>query len=315
MSWEVLKAATLRSEELAAFHQVRLLKTVTTNGTLVTDEKAKWLKAHSFVPAVSIDGDRSMHGIHRHFSSGQSSFDEALSGAKSLLSQFPDIEVIIVVTPENISGLSKGIRYLCDELNVRRISVNPDFYVPWSEESLEIMTREFDRVGSYFVERYQKHTPVFVNFIDGKIITRIKGGFEDCDRCGFGMNEIAVAPSGRIYPCERLVGDDTNEEMCIGNVFDGFNEEQRQKILSNKGCVNSECSQCSIRNRCMNWCCCINYGITGHINVTDGLVCFHEQLAVKVADEVGSLLFQEKNPLFLCRHYGEKLSAPSLKGD
>lgn len=64
-----------------------------------------------------------------------------------------------------------------------------------------------------------------LNFIDTKIITSLKNGYECRDRCNFGEREITIAPSGRIYPCERLIGPDTDPALSIGNVFTGFDED------------------------------------------------------------------------------------------
>ena len=55
-----------------------------------------------------------------------------------------------------------------------------------------------------------------------------KEGYAACDKCGFGLDEVAVAASGNLYPCERIVGDDTNTELCLGTVFDGFDGAQRR---------------------------------------------------------------------------------------
>ncbi|MBN2685468.1 MAG: SPASM domain-containing protein [Pontiellaceae bacterium] len=135
------------------------------------------------------------------------------------------------------------------------------------------------------------------------MITRLKDGYAACDRCSFGEREVAVAPSGNLYPCERLVGDDRNTEMQIGTVFDGFAEGNYLELLRRRGNANAECAECAQKERCMNWCGCINYATTGQINQVAGIVCFHEQLAIEVADRVGNALYAENNPAFLKQFY------------
>lgn len=153
------------------------------------------------------------------------------------------------------------------------------------------------------MERYRNNKPIAVNFFENKVITHLKNGFEQCDKCNFGEKEIAVAPSGNLYPCERLIGDDKNSTMCIGNVFDGFDKEKRQSILDKRGNINTECIECSVKTRCMNWCSCINYATTGQINMIDGIVCFHERMAIEVTDKIAEILFKEKNKKFIERFY------------
>ena len=308
LQWELLKRCSNEADKLAQQADVSLVKTVTTNATLVTDEKAKWLIENHFVPALSIDGNEQMHDITRPLKGGKSSFIQCMSGLDALLPHYPETEVIVVPSPENVAHLFAGVRFLYLKKGVRRVSINPNFYAEWPEKALKTWRGESDKLGDLFIELYRQGRPVALNFIDGKIITHLKCGFDCGDKCNFGEKEIAIAPSGRIYPCERLVANDDNDEMCIGHIESGFDEDKRQAILRRRGCVNAECLSCAIRSRCMNWCCCINYTITGAIDVTDGIVCFHEQMAVEVADRVGTTLFEERNPAFLARYYGEDFS-------
>jgi len=196
------------------------------------------------------------------------------------------------------------VRYLHDEEGVVDISITPNFYIEWDDEALHKCEQAYEEIGDYYIESLRRGDFFQVNFIDGKIITHLKNGFEACDKCGFAEHEFAVAPSGNLYGCERLIGDDDNEEMLLGNVFDGFDTQKRMDIIAQRGSnVNLDCLECSYRNRCMNWCHCINYATTGAINVTDGVVCFHERIAIRVADRVGEILYAEKNPLFLHHFY------------
>jgi uncharacterized protein len=146
---------------------------------------------------------------------------------------------------------------------------------------------------------------VRVDFIDSKIKTRLKAGYAACDRCNFGEQEIAVTAGGNIYPCERLVGEDTGD-LCIGNVRDGFDATARMAVLAKRGNRNPECRDCGLRERCMNWCACTNYITTGAIDRVDGLVCYHEQMTVAIADSVAALLYEEQNPYFLETFYSDE---------
>ena len=309
LEWELLKKCAIEAERLAEEKKVSLVKTVTTNGTLVTKERAQWLIEHNFVPALSIDGNEKMHDITRPLKGGKSSFAQCMDGLDALLPFYPSTEVIVVPDPQNVAHLYEGVRFLYLDKGVERVSINPNFYVEWPEEALNTWRGESEKLGDLFIELYRQGHPIALNFIDGKIITHLKCGFDCGDKCNFGEKEIAIAPSGRIYPCERLVADDDGGEMCIGTIDEGFDEKKRQAILRRRGCVNSECLTCAIRDRCMNWCCCINYTITGAIDVTDGIVCFHEQMAVEIADRVGTILFEERNPAFLARYYGEDFTS------
>ncbi len=308
LEWDLLRRATGYAEDVAVKNGVTLKKTVTTNATLLSAERLAWLKGHDFYLALSIDGDKAMHDLTRPLRGGESSFDQCMRGLDLALPVFPDLEVIVVPDPANVRHLAESVRFLCEEKCVRRVGINPNFYTDWPDETLNLWACEFEAIGDFYLERYRAGKPVWINFIDGKIITRLKGGYEHCDKCGFGEREVAVAPSGNLYPCERLVGEDDDTAVRIGDVFAGFDEGKRQALLQRRGNVNAECVACALKKRCMNWCGCINYATTGAIDTIDGVVCFHERLAIRVADRVGGMLYREASPPFLARFYHEDFS-------
>lgn len=303
LEWDLLTRCTVRTGELAAAHNVRLKKTVTTNGTLLTPERVEWLYRQGFFPAVSVDGNRAMHDRTRPFADGRSSHDACVRGLRLARERFPDVEVILVADPANIAHLADGLRELAETEGVRRLSVNPNFFAAWDETARDEWRRAYEAVADFYLARHRAGRPVAVNFLDAKIITRLKNGYAACDKCNFGEREIAVAPSGRLYPCERLIGEDRNDVMCIGDVFHGFDHEKRRSLLARRGNHDPECQDCGYRGRCMNWCGCINHTLTGSIDRTGDSVCFHERLAIAAADRVATLLFAERNPAFLERFY------------
>lgn len=305
LAWELLQDSTVYAELLAAQTGTQLKKTVTTNGTLLTEQRVDWLHEHGFYPALSLDGNRDMHDATRPLADGGSSFGTVRRGLHLLLARFPEAEVVVVPDPVNVQHLAAGVRFLAEEEGVRRISINPNFYAQWDAAAMTRWGEAFEQIGDFYLACHRKGDPVAINFIDGKVITRLKHGFEACDRCNFGEREIAVAPSGRLYPCERLIGEDIDTTMSIGTVDSGFDEAKRSKVLARRGNIDQDCLGCAVRNRCMNWCCCINYTLTGHIDQTDGVVCFHERTAITVADRVAGQLFKERNPSFMQRFYCE----------
>ena len=186
---------------------------------------------------------------------------------------------------------------------VRHISLNPNFYCAWSPRALAAWEKGCEQIGDLYIDCYRRGAPVRINVIDGKIRTHLKEGYEMCDHCGFGDQEIAIAASGNIYPCERIVADDAcNAALCLGNVFSGFTP-RREQVLAARGNTVGECATCDLRPRCMNWCACINYATTGATNQVAGIVCHHEKMVIAVADRVGTTLYAEANPVFLNKFY------------
>ncbi len=303
LEWPLLQRATAYAATEAERLGIRLNKTITTNLTLMDETKASWLKKNGFYAGLSLDGNASMHNTLRRFRNGRGSHAACSAALRFFRGPSAAGEVIMVPDPRNIAHLADSVEWLIAQ-DIRSISLNPNFYIAWPEPALAAWQAAYEQIGDLYIGCYRKGIPQRINVIDGKIRVHLKEGYAPCDKCGFGEKEIAIAASGNIYPCERIVGDDTNEALRIGNVFDGFDRAKRAGILACRGNRVPECAECSSRDRCMNWCSCINYATTGAIDRVDGLVCRHERLSIAMADRVGATLYAEANPAFLAKFYG-----------
>ena len=303
LEWDLLCRSADYAIAEAARLGIPLKKTVTTNMTLLDGERADWLREREFYVGLSLDGNAAMHDALRCHPGGRGSHAECAPALAFYRGPEANAEVIVVVDPRNVAHLADSVAWLISE-DIRRISLNPNFYHEWTDEALDLWRDQYERVADHYAETFRNGKPINLNVLDGKIRLHVKEGYAACDKCGFGSNEIAIAASGNIYPCERIVADDDNEAMRIGNVFDGFDNARRADLVAKRGNLTPECGDCPVRSRCMNWCSCINYATTGAINLVSGAVCFHEKLAIAEADRVAGTLFAEKNPSFLATFYG-----------
>jgi uncharacterized protein len=190
-------------------------------------------------------------------------------------------------------------------LGAQKIILNPDYYSHWSNEELGAWRAGYEQVGEFFLRQCRHNRPCYISFLVIKMLTKIHGKYEVQHFCDYGGRYMAVAPSGRLYPCQRTVGEDVDEAMCLGDVRQGIKRDLQRHFMKCRGACNPECSQCVLRPRCRNWCSCVNYAVGGDILQTPAIVCFHERLAIEVADSVASTLYAEKNPLFMRTFYRE----------
>jgi uncharacterized protein len=300
LEWDLLQKCVKIAEEKLADRN--LVPTITTNGIGLTEERTDWLYSHNFYIGLSIDGNRAMHDTTRRLRSGASSHAAVVQGLHNALQCPEKVETITVLDPANISYTAESINFLA-ELGVKRISLNPNFYTEWNPQQLEEFKNAYEAAADCLIKSYRSGNPLKINVIDSKIITALKEGYACSDRCKFGCGEIAIAPSGRIYPCERLVGDDDDDAICIGDIQNGFDKIKYPEILAKRGNRDPECETCELKPRCMNWCGCINYTTTGAIDSSPGILCFHEKISIAAADRAAATLFKEHNPDFLKRFY------------
>jgi uncharacterized protein len=120
-----------------------------------------------------------------------------------------------------------------------------------------------------------------LGWFDEKVVNLAeKGGslsVDKCARCSFGDGEIAVAPSGNLYPCERLIGEDRDEQpmKLSGDALDGqpdFVAQQKHPARED-----AACGECTMEAVCTTYCRCSNFVRTGDIRKPDGLLCLWNQ--------------------------------------
>lgn len=304
LAWDLLQRFQIRTEQLAAEKRAKLTTTVTTNGTLLSDEKMDWLSDHKVVVAVSLDGARETHDARRPYVNGRSSFDDALAGARRALARAPLTELIAVSDPATVNQLAGTARFLLDT-GARVISLSPNYAAAWDEAALAAYSTEMEKVGDEFIRRFRNGEDVYIAQIDAKIVGRLKCGLQSCDKCAFGLGEVSVAPSGNLYPCERLVGNDDGGKWCIGHIDTGVNRAKLGALYYEKLGKDPTCAKCSLRDRCMNFCGCSNAFGTGDAATPGAFLCHAEQIHARVADRVAKTLFWEANPTFLAKFYRE----------
>ncbi len=284
---------------------VRLQHTVTTNATLLTAERMDWLCERGFIVGISIDGTRSAHDRLRPRAGGGSSYDAVLAGLRVALQRRPMTQTISVVHPGNVGELAAGVDALLAE-GVRVLSLSLDPSADWDLDSLELARQQLDLVGERWLAEYRAGRDLWIEPLDGRIVAQVKGGLQDCDRCSAGQGELAVAPSGQWYPCERMVGPDSPRERrwSLGSAPDGGPDPTQVRALARQHVAEpAACQTCPLRERCQHQCACSNAMATGQVAIPGGAQCAWEQCAIATADRIATAMWQEGNALFLNRRY------------
>jgi uncharacterized protein len=308
LAWDLLTQFHAIAKEIAGQKGIPLRGTVTTNGTLLTPERMAWLQHENFNLGLSIDGDRQAHDRLRLKADGSSSFDAVLAGLETALAVRPLTQTISVIDPGNVDLMAQSVQFLLQH-GVRVLSLSPNYTAQWSEQDLETFAIQLSKVADIYADSFRNGHDIYISTLDAKIMAHIKGGLAECDRCAAGLRELALAPSGTWYPCERLVGNDGPAERvhALGNAHernDGGPDPLRVlNMTRHRGELDPTCSACPINTRCMNHCACSNIMSGGDYNIPGGLICRLEQIAIHEADRVAAMLFAEGCPTFVNKQY------------
>lgn len=276
---------------------------ITTNGTLLTQDKLEWMAARDFLIGLSLDGSPAMHDTNRRFADGRGSH-AAVMQALERINAFPKLrsKVICVVNPANHHYLRAGVRWLHEHYR-GNIGLNFDYWSEWTDAQFESLTQELEGMVSDINDSYRIGQPMRVEAIDGKIRSHLYARKEFCNHCRIGEQEIAVSVDGKLFPCSRMVGVGDEPEITFGDVRSGIDRAKQHYYIATRGNATPECRICALRRRCTNTCGCTNYAGTGRINHVSPFLCNLQQTLIRLADELAETLYQEKNSVFMDKFY------------
>lgn len=277
---------------------------ITTNGTLLKGRRLDILEKHGFEVTVSLDGDRASHDSARVFPDGSGSFDAVLEGLRRARERLGQVRTMTVVHPGNVERMASSFD-LVASLGVNHIVFTIEYESGWDEDAMAGLASSLDALADRVAVQFRAGNDVAVQPFHGKIITRLKEGYCARDMCDFGCSEIAVAPSGNLYPCDRLIGEDgeAQRDVCIGHVDTGVDVEKVASLREPKDRPKRDCDGCAILDRCMWWCGCVNRALTGRVDEVSDLLCALEQIQVRASDRLASTLYEEGNQAFMRRYY------------
>jgi uncharacterized protein len=94
----------------------QILHTMQTNGVLLDDEWCEFLKQHSFLVGLSVDGPREMHDAYRVNKGGAGTFDQVMRGMDALRRHEVDINILCTIHAANADHPLEVYRFFRDEL-------------------------------------------------------------------------------------------------------------------------------------------------------------------------------------------------------
>jgi uncharacterized protein len=103
----------------------RIENDLQTNGTLLDDGWAAFLKKHNFLVGLSCDGPKELHDMYRLTRGGQPTHDRVMAAASLLKKHGVPFNALCVVNRENVKYPLDVYRFLTRELGVHRVQLIP----------------------------------------------------------------------------------------------------------------------------------------------------------------------------------------------
>lgn len=225
---------------------------ITTNATLLGDEKVAFLKKHNFRVLVSLDGSAEVQDKNRPLHSGKGSYLQAARGARKLLHSLPDTQVHVTVTSAG-TNLKKILGHH-EELGFKSENVNFDFAV--ADSGADYTVLEFGELKEQYMRVAKGREPDVPGGKLGKHATFMRTVLtqrrDSLVYCGAALSVLAVGPDGALYPCAGFFGV---KKYQLGTAATWINEEQRLRYVD-RTLVHkkTECKGCWARMACSGGC-------------------------------------------------------------
>jgi uncharacterized protein len=252
----VLRSATEYAAQLATDRGLHVSFSITTNGTLLTEEDAAFFERHGFAVTVSLDGLRETHNHQRPFKHGGGSFDQIMDRVQRLLTIQRQMQVSVraTITPGNIRlretldyFLGVGFHSVGFSPVLRSLTGHDEMGSHDLSELLEAMVEcgaEFER-RVMSGERY-----AFSNMVNA--MRELHRGTHRPYPCGAGAGYLGVSADGALAACHRFVGD---VEGAMGDLHDGIDRERQNRWLAERHVHRQQpCAGCWARYLCSGGC-------------------------------------------------------------
>ena len=284
---------------------------MTTNGTLLDEAFLRFAKTINMTIGFSCDGPAQDDG--RPFHDGTGTLAVLEEKIPLLLKHHPYAIGMSVVDPSTVHKAADIIQYLFDKgFRYLHMGVNYCRTAPWSQDKLAALAQEYQKLADLYLRWTRAEEKFYFSSFDMKIFSHLKGTAYNADRGRMGMNQPSVAPDGKIYALSKYLNDPLFE---IGDVFAGI-DAAKHKAIFERGAVPAEpCRGCALKTRC-------NYAHDNLRNEAGQMVddvsavqCAHERLITPIADRVAQTLYDERNALFMHKHYNDLYPMLSLMED
>lgn len=259
LNFELMKKVVNYANKSVAKVGKRIGYSVTTNGTLLDDDKISFIKENEIKIIVSIDGPKEIQDKQRPFAGGKGSYDVIMPKILNLIKAVPDTRAHAVLTDdENIPIIKNAL----EKVGFSEVSIIPasaslfdnDIEKAKQKRRLNGVLKEMEKEK----ERWLKHIKnkdsealkeLLKNTQLYEGVLSLLHGKKKKHACGAGLKYVGVSCSGDVYLCHRFVG---MEEYKLGNIFKGSLD--REKYQESPITQVEECINCFAKYYCAGGC-------------------------------------------------------------
>ncbi len=237
---------------------------MTTNATLLDKKMLEVLAENDVALVISLDGPKEYHDRNRQNVNGKGTFDIIMDKLDLISKEYPQyattVAINCVIDPRN------NLKYLDDFFKNNEFMKNRHVMfnkisregIKDKESYLEdesYMQRDLFELFKLLYSKVEKTEGIDISAIpiayysqlktlmsNRGISTLVEKAAHPGGPCIVGCHKLFVDIYGNFYPCERV--SEVSPDMKIGNIKDGFYEEQVIKLLNIGRLTEKSCKEC-----------------------------------------------------------------------
>jgi len=231
--------------------------TLTTNGTLLTEQVVDYFNAHRFGLTISMDGPRAVHDLRRRTVGGKGSYDVVAAKARMALERYDSRPIGARVT------LTAGVvdvvaiwDHLVNDIGFHEVGFAPvtsgehAIFALNGDELAELFANMKTLGGIYLEAAFAHRNIGFSNM--HQLMTDLSEGMSKALPCGAGLGLLAVDTGGGLNLCHRFTGSGLD---TFGDVDHGIDKPALGRFLESRlDRSETACNTCRIRNLCSGGC-------------------------------------------------------------
>lgn len=292
---------------------------MTTNGTLLNQDRINFLKENEIYLLLSCDGPPEVQDYNRPCRDGSKSSELVEKNIPLILKAFPDTTFRATINQDNCDKLFDSYIYAIQK-GFSNAFFCPNCRETWTAENIEKLRQEVHKIFTYMALAYSNNSAVMrfvpIDRVYNDILMRDLEIFNNKPlnidttrnpyRCGLGTGSASIGYDGKIFGCQEQDSRDTNDYFYIGDIYSGIDIEKHSQILKDyeeKGimfCENKEkCENCVLRRICIHDNCpSVAYDMFKDFKIRPEIDCEWHKMLFEDALIVMNMMKQENNELF-----------------
>ena len=289
LEFELLRQAVAWGNALGAERGTRLRYVLSTNGTLLDDDRLSFLKAHVSHVAVSLDGGQALTDASRCFKDYEGSvYRVVVQNLERLKREGIPFGLRGTIPAGRADELDAAVAYL---QSLGPVSVRVEAAAgaePWPREHWHAWTEAVIRSNKRALERLMTGKEPGPAADIYRVAAHRLNGLVRQYPCVAGQGILAVSTSGDVYPCDHFIGDPA---FCMGNVRqDDFPGEAYCRIVNllqaNRVDDRPKCANCRVRYLCGGECPARSLSCQGNIADPSPSHCVHTRRVLRRAERL-----------------------------